>query len=242
VAEILFFNKVISAAARRIRKRIPHNTSVVTSPPGNVNFKYSGPLVLVASEMRSGTHVLIDSLLNNFGNLRNNPLYINLDEYVAQHREVGDLLNRGAYIIKTHYPQVYNQELASAVELITASAKIIVINRDESQTLKSYLSFVETASLSEWAPAHEKFKHYWKGISTLNVEFSELTSYQKYPIVIDKIQKYIELPRSKNLIRPPTENQILRAYFSKLMTRVFGRYAHRINTTITLWNNKTKSR
>ena len=47
-----------------LNKKLPHNNKLTVCPPGNLP-RGEGKSILVPSIPRSGTHLLIDSIINN---------------------------------------------------------------------------------------------------------------------------------------------------------------------------------
>src|SRR4051812_42875729 len=83
---------------------LPHDTRKTTAPPA-VLPSADGPLIIVASMMRSGTHLLLDSMFNNFPPLRRTPLFVDFDSYERQALPVDPLRSLRGAVIKTHYPE-----------------------------------------------------------------------------------------------------------------------------------------
>ena len=88
---------------RAVSRLLPHNNHRCIAPPGIIG-PAGGKSIIVPSLMRSGTHVLIDLLLNNVPGYRRAPLNVDLDHYLAGKNSL-DALNRcGSYVMKSHYP------------------------------------------------------------------------------------------------------------------------------------------
>src|SRR5262245_46905598 len=85
-------------------KLLPHDTRSTTCPPAPLVSGH-GPLIIVASLMRSGTHLLLDSFFNNFPELRRVPLFVDFDAYQRAGLPVGPLQSVQGIIVKTHYPE-----------------------------------------------------------------------------------------------------------------------------------------
>lgn len=103
---------------------LPHNNRRCVAPPGELR-PGSGKPVIVSSIMRSGTHLLIDLLLNNFPAYRRMPLYVDLDHALASGLTAADLLHGGCYVMKSHHPNVRYAAAAQAeLEELAAAAFI----------------------------------------------------------------------------------------------------------------------
>jgi DNA-directed RNA polymerase subunit N (RpoN/RPB10) len=119
----------------------PEN-SQTCCPPGKLPIANHVPHVVVASMMRSGTHMAINLLLNNFPMYRHTPLYVNLDRYIEQGRSVSDLEKAGGSVIKSHFPQAQERIGHEAeFEDFFSNNKIILVTRDSVQIKKSLSNF-----------------------------------------------------------------------------------------------------
>ena len=65
------------------RRVLPYENARVVAPPG-VPVTQDRPNIVVATPKRSGTHVLIDILLNNLPAYRRRPLYVEPRQVLAQ--------------------------------------------------------------------------------------------------------------------------------------------------------------
>src|SRR5579883_635962 len=106
-------------------KLLPHDTARTTCPPAALVSR-EGPVIIVPSIMRSGTHLLLDSLFNNFPTLRRTPLFIDFDAYERGALPVEPLASISGVVIKTHFPQIsLSEPYASTLTALASRAFII---------------------------------------------------------------------------------------------------------------------
>jgi hypothetical protein len=210
----------------------------MTCPPGALPEPNDLSHVVVASMMRSGTHIMINLLLNNFRNYRHTPLYINLDYYFHRGMAVADLENAGGSIIKTHYPQSKECEgLEPQFESFLQSQKVILVSRNHDQVRASLKRFGSWGreEAKKFSEIVERFDGYWdKNQDCLRVDYDDLINPQKVIGVAEKISEFLELPLTRNVVGPRNKNHRLRILIDKGLTRLFGQYVPRINTGIRL--------
>lgn len=221
-----------------MKKLLPHNTRSVVIPPGEVQGMGEGKVLLVPSLMRSGTHLLIDAILNNFPAYRRCPLYIDLDQFVASGREPQQLLSMGNYVVKTHFPQVMTPGLSEAVTLLVTRAAIVSPVRDLESILRSMAAFDPDVSEATLLDSVHRFDLYWQGHSRLEIPFKKMVSPSDFDPVIESISQISGAVPQMRRVRPPTPDQRRRVIFHKAMTRIFGCRAPVINTTISFAQKK----
>ncbi len=215
----------------------------VVSPPGPI-LPGEGPFILVASVMRSGTHLLIDTILNNFPRTRWYPLYVELGGYLHQGR-IPELLSSGGYVVKTHFPQVDDRpEWIRSVEAVARRSRILITYRDQKETYRSTRGWLEaepevvgkTMSLAESEDVYyeslRRFEDFWGQFEALRISYHDLIDRRRQPELIREIGAWIgQEPRSP-MIRPYPKTAKVRPYAAKALTRLIGRHAPVINTTI----------
>ncbi|NOY69172.1 MAG: hypothetical protein GXP53_06720 [Deltaproteobacteria bacterium] len=219
---------------------LPFHNSMVVSPPGRVK-PGQGTLILVPSIMRSGTHLLIDTILNNFSAYRRRPLYVDLDRLLdepdGRDERVEQLLGAGAYVVKTHYPQVYcHPDREPFVLRVARQSNIITVNRKFEQTFRSSSSWGHPIAEDKdiYRESILRFRRFWSEEPMLEVSFPELTIPLHQKATIENISGYINvgLSDSKPVVVTIPKNKRLKVYIAKLLTRLFGNYSPVINTTI----------
>lgn len=210
----------------------------VVCPPGPLRVG-GGPLVLVPTIMRSGTHLLIDTILNNFPRYKRSPLYVDLDRLMddraTRHTDVNRLLVCGGYLVKTHYPQWdVGPERELFVQEVASQAVIVGVDRDREETFRSSAvwGLPVAADRGKYIDSVERFQAFWRPYEHLEVAFSQLTDRSLYPELVARLGRYIGAEPREPLIYPPAPENRLNVYLMKALTRVLGRHAAVINTTI----------
>ena len=154
---------------------IPHNTRRTVAPPGRLRDTGPGEIVLVASVMRSGTHVLIDCILNNFDRYRRRPLYVDLDQLVRQGLDWRRIVDQaGPYVVKTHFPQVQYTGLKEAVTQLLGAARVVIPERSAEDVLRSSEAFDTGMTTDELRQSLRTFEQFWSRVPHLPVEFAQL--------------------------------------------------------------------
>ena len=211
---------------------------ITCCPPGKLQSPNELQHVVVASMMRSGTHIVIDIILNNFVSLRKQPLYVNLDTYLNQGGDINMLDESGGTLVKTHYPQT-SISLANNSDLgiFLQKCKVILVKRASDQMKKSLANFGELGK-KELASFDESFvRHttYWRSHSNyLTLHYDDLIDANKLEEIIVSISNFLELPIPAHLRGPRCKDQRWRIKFDKALTRLLGPLAPRINTGIGL--------
>lgn len=215
-------------------KVLPFENSRVVSPPGTIKH-HQRPCIVVATPMRAGTHVMIDLLLNNLPAYRCKPLYINLDRYLRR----GDMsVNpRAGYVVKTHYPFTTPQTPPPDSEIsgFFDNTLIITIHRDRTEMLKS-LARWHAITLEEaktrFDHRFEAFDTFWTSRNQINVDHHVLFDTDAMQSLIKQIAEKTGTEPAKRFVPPPPRDAARRIYLMKAATRLLGRHAFRINTTI----------
>jgi hypothetical protein len=216
-----------------LSRLIPHNTRCVVAPPGRLRDAGPGEIVLVASLMRSGTHVLIDCILNNFARYRRRPLYIDLDQFVGQGFAWRQLAERaGPYLVKTHFPQVESPGLEEAVTRLLGAAKVVIPRRSAADVLRSSETFDTGLTRDALKRSLERFDHFWSRVPHLSIEFAQLIDRTHAPAQIERLAEFLQASPQVPPLLPPDAAQRLGIYAAKLATRLLGDRAPIINTTI----------
>lgn len=219
---------------RWLSKLFPPNTRRTVCPPGKLTKSADAlPLVVVASFPRSGTHLLIDLILNNFARYRRAPLYVNLDEYILQGWDVDDLIRKGGYLVKTHFPEPnFAGTNREAYEKVFANAILLAPRRDEQEIFRSYQQMHDAKRKENVEVDHAAFWEYW-GTKHANIYPFELLidPAQTLDIVLD-LEARLGLNRNPQLIGPPNKSRRLAIYCRKLATRVLGNWLTVVNTTV----------
>jgi hypothetical protein len=218
----------------RLGRILRHDNRRCVCPPGSLSAAPGRPII-VASMMRSGTHLLIDSMLNNCTTIRRTPLYIDLDQLLLQHtpEEALALIKQaGAYLVKTHYPQLGGQEpgraefMKSLCDLGTA----VTVNRDQRSVERSFAIFTDLESPVDLTEEYQRFGDFWSDHADVAIDFTDLTT--QWAPTMDRVWAATGLAPEGPLRKPLPRSQRYRVYANKVLTRLLGRRAPVINTTI----------
>jgi hypothetical protein len=226
---------ILPPVSRKIRRALarllPHDNVRCVAPPGKI-CPAEGKLILLPSMMRSGTHILIDVLLNNFPAYRRRPLYVDLFHYLARGGKAEELKRGGCYVIKTHYPNTYySADALAALKELAADAYIIQpVRRAEDVRLSQAACGLSTPE--EFPRMVEAFDSFWRDYPKLSVQFTDLTDPTRCPAAIEDIGRFINQKPVESKILPPAKDATRRVLMIKAMTRLLGRNAPVINTTI----------
>ena len=177
--------------------------------------------------------MLMDALMNNFPGFRRFPLFIDFDAYARKALPVSPLYTLSGVLIKTHYPETPLPE-PYAKALSEIAARSIVLNpiRKADEVRNSLSKWGVHFSLSEYAEIERSFFGFWAAFSPVVVEFSQLLNPEGISSVLSRVSVVSGLTplRVSNPVVPASTR--FGIYIDKLITRVAGGYAPRINTTI----------
>lgn len=207
------------------------DNQLTTCPPGKL-VSGSVPLIIVASLRRTGTHLLIDAILNNFAVYKRRPLYVDLDRYLTGGFPISELLECGGYIVKTHFPQTLDLMYEEQVRAVAQQALILTPTRPSAQTYTSTLRFGTSLTQEEFAQKRTQFEEFWRQYQPLEVSFADLISPTNYDALVARIGEYISQPPNKKLVLPFSIDQYAQVYSVKTLTRLLGHHSPIVNTTI----------
>lgn len=211
------------------RNLLSFQNSRVVAPPGDLLVRDGQP-VIVASLMRSGTHLAIDLLLNNFIALRRRPLYVDLDKYVLAGRTAYSVKQGGSYVVKTHFPQAAKMHKAADVCALARESSVLLVHRELTACSESLQRFNTNCEVDEQiATRHREF---WSHYNPLNIDFEEMVDAEKCKQLLGRISSHLGLPLRDKIILPRGRNSRAAVYTDKALTRILGRRAWRVNTTI----------
>lgn len=213
------------------RKLFQHANVRTVAPPAIpiANGKHL-PNIVVASKMRSGTHLAIDSILNNFSDYRRKPLYIDIDEYAKQGKSIKDFNALGGYIIKTHYPQVL-RDMPEGFETLLDQAIIVTPERSNTEIKRSMEYFYEIDS-DEVDAGIERFDDYWQDRGSLSVHYKSFRDPQKLTAFLQQIAERTNAKMAAKTTMLPSLGNPKRLFLNKLLTRLLGRHAPIVITSI----------
>src|SRR5436190_2148883 len=194
-------------AVVRLQKRFlgPEN-SKTTCPPGNLS-PGTAPLSIVPALRRSGTHLLIDTILNNFVLYKREPFYVDLDRYLKGGFPVADLLNCRGYIVKTHFPQTLAFDFMQQVSEIAEQAFVLTPYRPLDDTFRSAKTFGATMSREELTQQSIDFDAYWQKYRPLRLAFSSLIDTTHYESLLTTIADHIGVAPNRKPTLPLSKQQ-----------------------------------
>lgn len=229
---------------RFLSRVLPPNTPKTVCPPGRLPASANSlPLVVVASFPRTGTHVLIDLLLNNFPAYRRDPLYVNLDEYLRAGLPVEDLLRTGGYVLKTHYPEAtFSADQHAAYEQIFSAAILLMPTRPAVDVARSYRRMLGGARETDLPSALQAYETYWSARQKETFPFAEMIDPAFTPSVVVRLATILCQPQPRRPIGPPSRRSYLPVCLRKLGTRLLGNKLSVVNTTVGFAKTKTTPR
>lgn len=217
---------------------LPFMNPRVVSPPGTPGI-HGRVNVVVATPMRSGTHLMIDLLLNNIAVYRTKPLYVDLDATLKQSVPGRDLIRHlspmAGHILKTHLPIDSAQGAASNPDLlrIIESAVIVTVHRDQAAVMTSLSRWDRTPEeLRVYEREHEAFWKFWSHRGNVALEFTDLLDATAMRDALERIAELTGSRVARRVTMPVPGARRRRIYVNKGLTRVLGRRAPRIDTTI----------
>lgn len=218
---------------------LKHNNSKCVVPPGELTSNNGTPII-VASLMRSGTHLSIDLLLNNLKQYKRDPLYLNLHPYLCQQMPLDKLLECGSYVCKTHYPQMeYPEWSAEYLEQLAAKAIVLIPERDINYVYRSVVDYDYDGSFDDLLEEKAQFEKFWSRFNPIRINFDQLFDQAS---VDDLFRQIIDrdpnITKRRKRIMPRSKDMLLLAKWDKLLTRLLGNKAPVANTTIRLGKTK----
>jgi hypothetical protein len=212
----------------------------VVCPPGKLSIG-QGELILVPTLMRTGTHLLIDAIINNFHQYKRSPLYVDLDallnDTLTRDNQVEKLIKCGGYVLKTHFPQVnFHPDREVFIRKIAANSKIITTERNLDDSFSSSKGWSKTYPIAQsqetYLQSVDMFRTFWGEYDYMNVSFSEIIDRVRFAGLVHRIGNYIGASPNIRTIYSPRPDEKLNVYMIKAITRILGRYSPVVNTTI----------
>lgn len=190
---------------------------------------------MVASLMRSGTHLAIDLVLNNLATYRRTPLYVDIDRYFRMPEPLPDFVGLGSTVIKTHYPQIAESDEAEAtISRLAAEALVVQPVRDLDAVYRSLRRFGYPGSRDELNREANRFNAFWNPFSPLRLSFARLADPQGSREALEAIAAEVGLSVPPSPKLSPLKSHPWSILTTKAITRLLGRRAPRVNTSIQL--------
>lgn len=225
------FRQCRRSARRQLARLLPHNNARCVAPPGRPS-PGTGRPVIVPSLMRSGTHVLIDLILNNFTAYRREPLYVDLDHYLASPGAIDLLSASGSYVLKTHYPGVnYSSAALSDLQRLAEASLIVQPVRDLEEIFRSQAAW-GMADRDAFAQSVSAFTSFWQRFPKLEIPFEALARPDPCREIVHTLATYLGQPTPAAIVFPPPRSAKAKVLLCKALTRLLGASSPIINTTI----------
>jgi hypothetical protein len=183
--------------------------------------------------MRCGTHLLLDSLFNNVPALRRSPLFIDFDAYERAALSPAAFESLTGVVIKTHFPHMpLAAPYAGSLAQLAARAMVLTPCRNSIEVRRSLAKWGQVHSAAEFEEIKSRFDSFWAPFAPQTIDF---------PTLLDSagIEKLIEAVAKGTGFKPPQPGKPVMpantrwgVYCDKILTRMLGARAPRINTTI----------
>ena len=222
---------------------LPYTNPRVMCPPGQPR-QHGRRNIIVATPMRSGTHLVIDMILNNIPAYRTRPLYINMDQCLSpRHLSrpfsfLDQITPESGHVIKTHLPigvdeaGVANPKVAALIE----SAFVITVHRDHAKIERSLKQWSEKSarghSPQQDTDDYDRFWQFWQGRESIALRFDGLFDPAAMVQNMERIAEATQTEASSHFRGPMPSHKKLGIFGNKALTRIAGRFAPRIDTTI----------
>jgi hypothetical protein len=210
----------------------------VVCPPGTVTGN-GRRNIIVATPRRSGTHVLIDLILNNMPEYRRRPLYVDLDQCLRRDGPGNDLMSHVrpgiGYVIKTHLPIYLDGAVTRdpRVLRLIEDAIVLTVRRDRDEVTRSMLRWEEPPQpASHHEALYDDFWRFWEKVPQVSLSFPDLFDAAAMKALLKQLGSMTGT-KNETVFRPaPSPRGQGGIYLAKAMTRVLGPHAPLINTTI----------
>ncbi len=188
--------------------------------------------------MRSGTHLLIDLILNNFAAYRHAPLYIDADAWFRSVVSPHELVQAQGCVVKTHFPQlqpaVGSEIPGSVLEQLAQSAVVFQPRRDSAAVFRSLQQFGYRGDDAAFVREAKAFGEFWHRFEPLQLDFDALADPKASARCLQQVAEAIDQPMPQAPVLTPPKSRPWSILYWKAMTRLLGRRARRINTSIQL--------
>lgn len=193
-----------------------------------------GRAIIVPSLPRSGTHVLIDLILNNFSAYKDSlPFYIRLHYCIGNSHYEKDMVSCGSYVVKTHLSE-FNP--SPEVNRWLQESTILRPVRDIEGLAKSNSLFFRKVAYDDHKKnllaERAKSDSFWSKYNCHDIEFSKLVNIDCQREIVVNIANITGLELPKRIITSREKSDKYRVYLDKIGTRLLGVKSPVINTTI----------
>ncbi len=221
-------SRIITAEAARI-----------SAPPGTI-IRGGYRNIVLATPMRSGTHIAMDLIMNNLPRYRRRPLYINLDTLLLRDLARDTLYDAAGYVVKTHFPSGRVRNFRPQIERLARQSLVVIVHRPTAEIRASLQRWVDAGpdlprirkQLANLESELAEFHTFWQAFSPYNVTFRDLFDAERCQVIVSDIARLTDHPDTycKTPLVPVSKPMLV--YLNKALTRTLGRHAPRIDTTI----------
>lgn len=232
--------QVFSGAVNFIGARlIPFQNTRVVCPPGKI-IPQGRRNILVATPRRSGTHILIDLILNNLPAYRQRPLYVDLDQCWRRSQSGPSLMEQvtpeAGYVIKTHLPIQLPQAVTTDPQILglAREALVLTVRRDRNDVTRSMMRWREIGAqpATFYETLYDDFWAFWGPRDQIPLDFADLFDPAKMQVLIGHIARETGTAPRPDFRPAPDKSKRNMIYFNKTLTRLIGRHAPVTDTTI----------
>lgn len=216
---------------RKLLSNIFHHINTKTvCPPGNLPVS-EGVNIIVSSLMRSGTHLAMDFIFNNFKQYKTYPLYIDYDRYCFDGHNLEELSKVKGAVLKTHFIQrPFNEQSRDFLKVLGKNAIVIIPDREAKQVNQSLSKWEINLNEEELKKLREEHLAFWSGYSPLVVPFDSYFDKNKMLDLKKDIASRINVVAENRVVLPSTNS--FPNMVNKLSTRIVGNKWPVINTGI----------
>lgn len=226
--------------AQFVGKRVlPFNNPRVVCPPGIVR-PNGRRNIIVATPRRSGTHILIDQILNNIPAYRSRPLYIDLSQCLKRdapgNNLIGQITPNAGYIIKTHLPVGLPGAVLKDARLdaIIAASVVVTVRRDRDDVRRSLARWHKARTEGDvgYDTEYDAFWEFWNDKEQIVLDFKDLFVKSKMEVILDRLANETQTKRATRFAGPTSLSRKRSIYLNKTLTRLLGSNAPHIDTSI----------
>lgn len=211
----------------------------VVCPPGSVHPR-GRRNIIVATPRRSGTHILMDLIFNNIPTYRAHPLYVDLDQCFRRSVDGTDLMSQitadAGFILKTHLPIRHEARIMEDPQILRLidEALVLTVRRDRDDVTRSMTRWQEMGAQEPafYEALYDGFWDFWSGREDIEMGFRDLFDESAMQALMGRIAEETGTHARRSFSPAPGRNAQRSIYAHKALTRLLGRRAPVVNTTI----------
>ena len=140
------------------------------------------------------------------------------------------------YILKTHFPVGVPSGATSDARLlaILEQAVVVTVRRNHADVARSMARWegANDGGSAQYDTEYDAFWGFWQTRPQTEIAFEDLFVPDHMTALLDTICQQTGTQRSDPFLGPPDASKPRRIYANKALTRLAGRHARRIDTTI----------